>query len=169
MNHNITIRLATPADALDMAEIHARSWEAAYKDIIPAAYIKEKNAGRPALWKRILTDDNTSRYVIEADGKTIGFVCIDSPQDDDLDDTFYELHAIYLHPDVYRQGIGSQAIDFAFEKARAFGKTAMTVWVLAENTNSIKFYEKCGFVADGATKILECGKPLQAVRMRHKL
>lgn len=32
---NITIRLAEPADAPDMAEVFIRSWEKAYKDIIP--------------------------------------------------------------------------------------------------------------------------------------
>jgi len=169
MDSKITIRLATPADAPDMAEIHARSWEAAYKDIIPAEYIKEKNAGRPALWQRIITDENTSRYVIEIGGKIVGFVHVDPPQDDDLDDSFYEVHGIYLHPDVYRQGIGSQAMDFAYGKARSLGKTTMTVWVLAENTNTINFYEKCGFVTDGATKTVEYGKPLQVIRMQCKL
>ena len=35
----ITIRLAIPADAPDMANVHMRSWEVAYKDIIPAEFI----------------------------------------------------------------------------------------------------------------------------------
>ena len=61
---NITIRLAKPTDALDMAEIHARSWEAAYKDIIPAEYIAAKNATRPAQWQKIVTDENTIEHVI---------------------------------------------------------------------------------------------------------
>ena len=46
---NITIRPAVLTDAPDMAEVHMRSWEVAYKDIIPAEYIKEKNATRPAM------------------------------------------------------------------------------------------------------------------------
>ena len=37
----VFIRLAVPADAPDMAEVHMRSWEVAYKDIIPAEYIRE--------------------------------------------------------------------------------------------------------------------------------
>ena len=41
---DIVIRLATSSDALDMAEVHMRSWEIAYKNIIPADYIREKNA-----------------------------------------------------------------------------------------------------------------------------
>ena len=163
---NITIRLAKPVDALDMAEVHARSWEVAYKDIIPMEYIKAKNATRPEQFKRIITNENTMRYVIQVDGKTVGIMAIDEPQDDDVGDDYYELHGIYLHPDYYRKGIGTQAVDFAFDKARKLGKRYMNVWVFAENYNSIKFYEKCGFVADGKTKPHEYGKIVESIRMR---
>ena len=166
---NINIRLAVPADAPAMAEIHARSWEAAYKDIIPMEYIKAKNATRPALWQRIITDENTTEYVIQADGKTVGLMGVAPPRDDDIGDDCYELHGIYLHPDFYRQGIGTQALEFAFSKARTLGKTVMTVWVFAENTNTVKFYEKCDFAPDGKTKILDCGKDMEGIRMRRAL
>lgn len=173
---NITIRLAIPADAPHMAEIHSRSWEAAYKDIIPIEYINEKNATRPALFKRIITDENTTQYVILADNKIVGIMCVAPPQKENItilndcgiDDSFYELHGIYLHPDYYRKGIGTKAMEFAFNKARSNGKTNMIVWVFAENTNSIKFYEKCDFTADGATKIYNCGKEMKCIRMRRK-
>ena len=166
---NITIRLAVPADALDMAEVHMRSWEVAYKDIIPAEYIREKNAARPAMWQKILAEGKYPHRVIQLNGKTIGNMCVALPQDGDLDETYYELHGIYLSPDYFRQGIGTQAIKFAFDTARNLGKKSMTVWVFSENVNSIRFYEKHGFLPDGKTKILNCGKPLTAIRMRRDL
>ena len=166
---NISIRLAAPADALDMAEIVSRSWEVAYSDIIPMKYIQEKNATRPDAFKRIITGENTTQYVIQKDGKTIGIMGVAPPQDDDVDESVYELHAIYLHPDYYRQGIGAQAMQFAFDKARTLGKKIMTVWVFAENINSIKFYEKCGFTADGSTKAYNVGKIMECIRMRREL
>ena len=89
--------------------------------------------------------------------------------DDDLDDSFYDLQVIYLHPDYYRQGIGSQAIEFAYDIARGLGKTAMTVWLLADNDNAKKFYEKCGFITDGKTKTKDYGKTLTLIRMRKEL
>ena len=168
---NITIRLAKPGDAPDMAEIHARSWEVAYKDIIPMEYIKQKNATRPELYQRIITDDNTTQYVIQADGKTVGIMGIDAPQqcDDDVGDEYYELRGIYLHPDYYRKGIGTQAVNFAFDIARKLDKKFMNVWVFAENANSIKFYEKCGFVVDGKTRTYDYGKIMDSVRMKKDL
>jgi len=166
---NITIRLAVPADAPDMAEVHIRSWKAAYKDIIPADFIREKNAGRHELYKRIITDENTNTYVIQYDRKTVGIMRVAPPHDTDLDESHYELHFIYLHPDYFRKRIGAYTMVFAFRVARDLGKTAMTVWVLAENVNSINFYEKCGFAADGKTDTYECGKTMTIIRMRKGL
>jgi len=165
----VTIRLAVPADADDMAEIHMRSWEAAYKDIMPMAYIQEKNVTRPALWRRVITDENTTEYVMQADGKTVGFIGVAPPRDEDIGEDAYEVSGIYLHPDYYRRGIGTQAMAFAFDKARGLGKTVITLWVFAENTNAVKFYEKCGLTPDGKTKTLDCGKPMASIRMRRDL
>lgn len=166
---HVTVRPAVPSDASEMAEIHMRSWEVAYKDIIPADYIREKNATRPAMWRKSLSESQYPHMVIQLNRKTVGNMCVAPPQDDDLSDAYYELHGIYLHPDYYRQGIGTKAMDYAFDIARNFGKKFITVWVFAENINSIKFYEKCGFVADGKTKALNCGKLLIAIRMRRNL
>jgi len=163
----ITIRLAMPSDAPDMAEVIIRSWEVAYKDIVPAEYIKERNSTRMAQYK--ISDENTTQYVIQKDGKTVGIITVAPLNDDDLGDKYYDLQAIYLHPDYFRQGIGTQAMGFAYDIARRLGKTAMTVWVLAENINAIRFYEKCGFIADGKTKPRTYGKVLELIRMRRDL
>lgn len=166
---NVTIRLSKPADAAKMAEIHARSWEAAYAEIIPTELIKEKNATRLALYQRIITEENSTHYLIESDGRAVGIMGIAPPQDDDVDDRFYELHGIYLDPDYFRRGIGTQAVDFAFNKARSLGKKLMNVWVFAENSNTIRFYEKCGFAAENKTKIYDCGKLMECFRMKKEL
>ncbi len=164
-----SIRLAKPCDAPDMAEVHMRSWEVAYKDILPAGFKFEKNAGRHELYSRIITDENTKTYVIQRGGKTIGIMHIDTPQDDDLRDEYLELHYIYLLPDCFRMGIGTQAMDFAYEICRKSGKTGLVLWVLEKNTGSIRFYEKCGFVADGKTYDRNFDKPLMSIRMRRGL
>jgi len=94
---------------------------------------------------------------------------IEIKNDIGIDGSFWELHGIYLHPDYYRRGIGTIALDFAVNKAKAAGKTNMLLWVFEENVNSIKFYEKCGFAADGASKIYNCGKEMNCIRMRRSL
>ena len=92
-----------------------------------------------------------------------------TPQDDDSDINVSELEGIYLHPDYYHQGIGAQAMDFAYDIAHSFGKTVMTLWVFAENKNAIEFYKKCGFTSDGKTKTYNMGKVVNCIRMRKDL
>ena len=166
MGSPVNIRLAVPADAPDMAEIHMRSWEAAYKDIIPAEFISEKNATRHELYKRVITKGNKNTYVIQCRDKTIGIMRVAPSMDADALDNWYELQFIYLHPHYYRQGIGTQAMAFACDIARSLNKKTMVVWVLEENINSTKFYEKCGFLADGKTSERKYGKVVNCVRMR---
>ncbi len=175
---NITIRLATYADAQDIANIHALSWEAAYKDILPTEYIRKQSASREAMWKRILSTENNIHYIILNNSTPVGILTVGPPQheeikienDTGIDDSFWELHGIYLHPDYFLRGIGTTALKFAMDKAREVGKTNMLLWVFEGNVNSIKFYEKCGFSPDGARKVYICGgKKVNCIRMRRSL
>lgn len=162
---NITIRLATPYDAPKMAEIHMKSWEIAYKDIIPIDFINEKNSTRHSLYKRVITEENMNSYIILDGDKEVGIFKIADPQDNDLGDDFYELHYIYLHPDYFRLGIGTKVMEFVCDKVRCLNKKAISCWVLADNVNSIQFYDKCGFIPDGASKINSYGKDIYCIRM----
>lgn len=174
---DLKIRLATADDAPNMANIHARSLETAYKGIIPEEYIKQQSSKRLALWENIMSKENSIHYVISCDNMPVGMMTVGDVQrenievKDDLgiDESFYELHGIYLHPDYYRKGIGTAAMAFAFGKAIAANKTNILLWVFEENVSSIKFYEKCGFTADGASKIYNCGKEMKCIRMQKSL
>lgn len=162
---NVNIRLATPKDAHDMAQVHMRSWEVAYKNIIPWDFICEKNATRKSLYAKNITDENKISYVVQYNNKTVGIMGVASPKDDDVNEDYYELYYLYLDPDYFRLGIGSKAINYAFNIARHLDKKFMTVWVLEENVNAITFYYKCGFNIDGKVKDVEYGKKLRCIRM----
>ena len=43
------------------------------------------------------------------------------------------------------------------------------MWVTAENKSSVKFYESCGFVADGKTEIKDRGRAVVSMRMKATL
>ena len=166
----IDIRLAIPSDAPDIAEILMRSWEVAYGNIIPADFIRKRNSMRMEQFKQAITEENNTYYIIQTDGKTVGYMrVVNTLNDDGSESEVSDLEQIYLHPDYYRQGIGTQAMNFAYSVALSSRKTVMIVWVLAENTAAIKFYKKCGFVADGERKKREYGKVLEIIRMRKSL
>jgi len=68
-----------------MALVGMRSWEVAYKNILSAEYIREKNATRIQQFKQNITDANDNSYVIQKHGKTIGIMKIAESIDEDLD------------------------------------------------------------------------------------
>jgi len=167
---NLIIRRATIDDAPACAEIHSRSWEVAYAGLVPAESIAERRTRRPAQWQANLSRDGHGVYVPVLDGKAVGFLSLRSPDArENLPDHYYELGGIYLHPDVYRQGIGRKLMAFAEEHARSLDKTAMMLWVFEENEGSRRFYEACGYSPDGKTDISEYGKPLVTMRYVKKI
>ena len=166
---DVNIRLAALDDAQGMTEVLTRSWVAAYSGIIPDEIIAEKNSTRLDQFKEILTADNINHYVVLANGDIVGLLSVGKCQDEDADDSFLEVGRLYIHPDYFRRGIGTAAMEFACDLARSLNKTVVILWVLAENTSSIMFYEKCGFVSDGKTKPLIYGRTLECIRMRKDL
>jgi len=168
----ITIRLAKPADIPDMAEVMTHSIEERRE--LPAKYIQEMKAKYTNLFN-FITDENNTHYVILADNKTVGITCIKPPADEDIDDNYYEFHGISLHPDYNQQDITTKAMNFIFETVRNLGKTDMVTWVLENNANSVKLYEKCGFTFDGTNKTITEKLPdsglgdMNCIRMRKGL
>ena len=165
---NIVIRPAIPSDAPHVAEVLMRAWEVAYPDIMPTEYIQERNGLRPEQYMQRLADDDNTYYVFCDGERIVGYMrIVDAPKDDTVDSSAFDLEQIYLHPEYWHQGIGTQALAFAFDLTRDAGKSEMTVWVLAQNTSAIAFYKKAGSLptAQSATgtmakclRAFECGR-----------
>jgi ribosomal protein S18 acetylase RimI-like enzyme len=118
----INIRFAVADDISDMIEVCSCSLEFAYKDFCSPEYIRKTKATYPDLFKRIITDENITHYIIQKNNKTVGAIVITPPQDDDIDDNYYEIGAIMLHPDYYEQGIRTRAIELIFDTVAAWEK-----------------------------------------------
>lgn len=146
---DVRIQKALPADAAVMADIHQRSWLAAYTGLVPDAIIAAKNAGRPALWERILSGAHGD-YLIFADDRPAGFIGLISPcRDIDLPDAG-EIEGLYLYPEYWGCDVGRQAMDFGLATLATMGHQVFSLWVLEGNLRARRFYEKCGFAFDGA-------------------
>ncbi|MDR2687938.1 MAG: GNAT family N-acetyltransferase [Oscillospiraceae bacterium] len=164
-NAEITIRRAAIGDAPACAEIHCLGWEAAYAELVPAEAMAERRLRRPAQWQANLSRDDHEVYVPVLDGQVVGFLSTRQPGDlENLPDCYCEVGGIYLHPSVYRQGIGRQLMLFAEEQARAKGKTALMLWVFEDNAPSRRFYEACGYHPDGAAEEHDYGRTLRCLR-----
>ncbi len=141
-----TIRPATPADALAIAQVRVDAWRITYRGMIPAEYLAAmKVEDSRVLWERVLTaaPNTTNTFVAERDGGVVGFasgMMLAEPKHG-LD---AELSAVYLTPGAQRAGIGRQLVAAVAAAQRAHGATGLIVWVIAKNKVARDFYERMG-------------------------
>ena len=148
------IRRALAADAEAVGRIHVESWNVAYRGIMPDDVIARTDlAYRTAFWAERIADPEWPVYLIEAHGQGVAF-CQMIPTRDSDDDATRVGHITSLHvlPDLRGHGYGRALMDHVLQEFRRRGFVEVTLWVLEENRNARKFYEKHGFQLDGGTR-----------------
>lgn len=147
------IRLAQPEDALAVARVHVRSWQAAYRGLLPDAYLDQLSAEeRAARYDFATADSAKPRTLIAEDaGIVLGFAST-MPSADPLMSGYGELCALYVDPDHWGRGIGVSLVENARTQlvASSFGKALL--WVLTGNMRAERFYSKDGWSRDGERK-----------------
>jgi GNAT superfamily N-acetyltransferase len=160
-----TIRAATVADAVAIAGIHIRAWQAAYRGMLADEILDGQSlAERTSVWSERLRGGAELPFtlVAESAGQVCGF-CNVARLDEDADAT---IGALYLEPDHLRGGIGSALLGAALDRLHAGGRHDVVVWALEDNRRGRTFYERFGFRADGGRAMFQ-GAP--EIRMRASL
>jgi ribosomal protein S18 acetylase RimI-like enzyme len=168
----MVVRRATIEDSGAIAEIHVRSWQAAYRDIVPPAFLDSLSVEqRERGWRQRLERDTSGTSVLEERGEVLGWVNAGPSRDADALSSTGELWAIYVAPDHWRRGVGQRLWSDAEEQLRRAGFLDVTLWVLKENTGALGFYRANGFAVDpGIEKAVELGAAvLIEIRLRKKL
>jgi ribosomal protein S18 acetylase RimI-like enzyme len=169
------IRPARLDDVPRIAQIHVRSWQAAYQGLMPQDYLDGlEPAQRIGQWTQFLSGTDWSRsgmLVADTDGDLTGFVNYGPARDDDADQQRVgEIRAIYLRPAAFGQGTGRQLMAAALKRLAAAGYDQATLWVLGTNDRARRFYQAGGWVTDGAVTTGDSfGTPLTEVRYRRSL
>lgn len=151
------IRQAGVADGQAIAVVHVRSWQAAYRGLVPQQYLDAMTpAQRRPGWERLLAETSWPRngvLVAEADDGLVGFAGFGPTRDQDENPaTVAELATIYLAPEVWGEGIGSRLMAAALEIMAQAGYEEVTLWVLDTNVRARRFYEANGWHDDGSVK-----------------
>ena len=138
--------------------MHVASWQAAYREIIPAEVIESWPLDRRITqWTSLLeaagTEGTIFILVAVADAEVIGFVSSRASEDSDGEDVC-EVSATYVAPEVQRRGAGHALLAAACDALQAAGFDQATLWVLAHNTAARAFYEREGWKPDGASQPL---------------
>lgn len=164
----LIFRKACLDDAPAVADLLARSWVAAYTGLIPKKVIARVNAKRPEQYRERFAGEHNC-YVAVLDGRVAGLCGIARVEEADLPGWF-RVGAFYVDPNVFRQGVGRQMMDFAIGMAREEGHPGVLLYVMEKNLRARRFYEACGFAHDGKRITAKFGwKRLGELRYTMKL
>ena len=75
-----------------------------------------------------------------------------------------DIWGIYLLPEYWGMGIGSELINLGLNELNKRHYSKVTLWVLEENINARKFYEKIGFKHDDTVKEITISRKLNEYR-----
>jgi ribosomal protein S18 acetylase RimI-like enzyme len=169
----VGLRRATVDDAQGIAEVHVRSWRAAYRDLLPHELLAGLSVERrQGFWHdelRLVTGDHRP-WIADHQGTVVGFVSAGLSRDDDASGRVGEIYAIYVDPDCWSRGIGRNLLGHATRDLTGHGFHAATLWVIAENELARPFYEAAGWHTDGATRVETLGgAEVTEVRYRREL
>lgn len=157
----LRIREAVPADARSIAEIHVRSWQAAYRGQLTDDYLDGLSVeDRLQQHRRSLEEPPAEwrTWVAQEGGDVAGFAVTGPSQDADATERTGEVYAIYLAPERIGTGAGRELFDHTVGDLRERGFDAATLWVLETNERARHFYEDAGWAPDGtvSTERVDC-------------
>jgi GNAT superfamily N-acetyltransferase len=143
----VTVRRAEPADARAIAEVHVRTWQAAYRHAFPAEVLDNLDVDeREALGRRLLESKEEEIWVAEDGGRIVGFAAAGPSR---TEEGSAELYAIYVLPEAWGTGAGPGLMAAVKDWFASEGYATAMLWVLADNPRARRFYEREGWRVDG--------------------
>jgi GNAT superfamily N-acetyltransferase len=176
----LSLRAATPGDALAIATVQVLSWQHTYAFGLDADWLAALSPEKWAARHYTRLEDPSSTVVCrvgEVDGRVVGFSMVGPArpgEDETIPDTVGEMYAIYLLPERLGQGLGRRLLAGGRDDLRDAGRTSMFLWVMEGNHGAIAFYAREGLPLDGGRKTdgwdgagrwtdLRCSAPLADV------
>lgn len=146
------LRPARPGDEMDVARVHVRSWQSAYRHVMPCEYLDALRPEDRAAHYTFGTIDPAAPFTIVAveAGRVAGFATTGPARHRPQKDCG-ELYALYVDPDLWGCGIGRSLLAAARDHLAAQGLSLAVLSVLAANLRARRFYEKDGWTTDGAS------------------
>ena len=162
------VRVATSADADEIARVQESTWQAAYRHVFPVGELDRGGFIKPERWRDRINRPPTgwTTFVAVHDGVVTGFASVGPSRDER---GLGELYAIYVDPEQWSTGTGRALIERAEETLRGVYAEA-TLWVLEDNPRARAFYERAGWSTDGERKTEErWGVHAPEIRYRKRL
>ncbi|MBC8946570.1 GNAT family N-acetyltransferase [Xenorhabdus indica] len=141
------IRKACVYDVMKIALLHVKSWQAAYKHIIPEKKLGKLSVHEKAKsWYKRLNRSDTGfpkTLIAEYGDEIFGFCSFGVSRDDPNTGSIF---AIYFYQNYWGMGYSQKLIYSALGELKLSGFKFVTLWVIEDNFRALKFYEKIGFL-----------------------
>jgi GNAT superfamily N-acetyltransferase len=149
----IHVRDAEPVDAMAVARVHVRAWQAAYRGLLPDEYLDGLRPEDRATSYTLggFEHDHPTTIVTLVHETICGFATI-GPSRDAGTEGMGALHALYVDPDYWDTGVGRTLVHEARQQLAGQGLEEAVLWVLAGNERAEHFYRKDGWAADGSRR-----------------
>ncbi|MEV7562319.1 GNAT family N-acetyltransferase [Streptomyces sp. NPDC089795] len=148
-----TVRMMTEADVAAVSETRVTGWQAAYVGIVPQSYLDGMTIEADAHRRRkyVTAPDKVSLDLVAVDtrGTVVGWACLGPSR---TAGGGGELYALYVRPSLIGAGVGRTLLDAVHAHARERDFDSVLLWVLTDNARARRFYERAGYVADGAVQ-----------------
>lgn len=139
--------------ANEASHIYARSWKVAYKGIVPQKYLDDLSVEH---WTSFFENSPFQNFLLKDDGVFVATLSIVQARDGKYHG-YGEIVSIYVLPEYFNKGYGKFLFKQMIEKLQSMGLNKICLWVLEENLNARRFYEKNGFVPNGDKKVINIG------------
>ena len=151
----VEVRPATVDDAEAIAIVHVRSWQSAYRGLMPDDLLDGLSVARRAgAWRTIMESGGewSALLVLEGDHDVEGFAHLCAARYAGAPADTGEITSIYLQPESWGRGAGRALMDAAVQRLAAEGFGDAILWVLVGNERARRFYEAARWTCDGTEK-----------------
>jgi GNAT superfamily N-acetyltransferase len=157
------LRLAEPEGAMAIARVHVRTWQAAYRTLLPDGYLDQLRpedraqtydfASLDPLKPQtiVAVEEGLGRDGLGREGLICGFATTAPSRVPDLPD-HGELCALHVDPEKWGRGVGVALITEARGRLVELGFRKAFLWVLAGNLRADRFYRMDGWAPDGVKR-----------------
>jgi len=140
------IRLATISDINQVATMHMNAWREAYRGVFPNYVLdKLKPNDFSEKWYSWLKDPLRVNWIVQSKGKFSGFISFGNTENENIV-TNWEIFAIYIDPNYWRQGIGKNLMTSCMDFLKDNEISQVRLWVVQQNIGAQGFYENLGFI-----------------------
>jgi predicted N-acetyltransferase YhbS len=141
----LSIRVARPKDAAEVARIYIESWHDTYPAVLSRQMLCAMTPqGQTARWNAAIRAQKRENVLVAEDAKA-GLVAMASlgPARDKSLGYDGEVYTLYVDPNYFGRGVGKTLLQGCFVALAQRGHTSCVIWAHAKN-NARFFYETMG-------------------------